>query len=137
MGHSNSMLRRVLQANGVFSIGSALALLVFAAPLARVMGLPGPIWLWALAPGLLAFGLLVLALGRKERPEDSKVRLVIWLDWGWVVASGGVLLFLRDHLSTLGTWLLVDVALIVGAFAALQQFGLHRARTGGVPVGER
>lgn len=126
MQSESPLLRRTLQANGLFSIASGLALVAFGGSLTALMGLGHPIWLWALAPGLLVFGALVLALGRRPAVPAKLAWMVTGLDWGWVAGSGVLLAFAGGHLSGPGMWLVADVALVVATFAVLQQVGLRR-----------
>lgn len=126
MTNDSRLLRRTLQANGCFSLLSGLLILGFTRPLAGWMGLPDPLWLWALVPGLVLFGSLVLGLGLKREPAAGPVRVVIWLDWGWVLGSAALLSLAGSHFTTAGLLLVADVALIVAVFAILQQIGLRR-----------
>lgn len=121
------LLRRTLQVNGCFSLLSGVLILILARPLAGWMGIPEPRWLSVLGPGLIVFGGLVLVLGLKRSPPLIQARAVIWLDWAWVLGSIGLVSLASRYLTTAGLWLVLGVALVVAAFAALQQAGLRRA----------
>lgn len=126
MTKDSRLLRRTLQANGCFSLLSGLLILGFTRPLAVWMGLPDPLWLWALVPGLVLFGSVVLGLGLKWEPPPGPVRVVIWLDWGWVLGSVALLSLDGPHFTKAGFLLVADMALVVAVFAVLQQIGLRR-----------
>lgn len=133
MNDETRLLRWTLKANGSFSLASATLILGFSHSIAAWMGIPDPLWVWALGPGLLVFGGLVLGLGFRQDPPPGQVRLVTWLDWGWVAGSAGVLALAGNRLTTAGLLTVADVALVVAAFACLQWIGLRRA-TGRAPA---
>lgn len=113
----SSRLAFVLHANALSSMLTGLGLVVFAHPLAPIVGL-GPTFLRVTGLLLVPFAIAVFALARQERPSRPLVALVSMLDFAWVVASLAVVFAMP--LTTLGTVLVLAVALVVELYGALQ-----------------
>ena len=121
------LLRRVLQANGVFSTISGIALVAFASPLAALMGVERPWILLAIGAVLLVFAVTLFVNSRRDNINENEVMQAIISDGVWVLGSA-VLLYV-GVMTTVGNWFVVLVALVVIVFAGLQSIGLRRLRT--------
>jgi hypothetical protein len=76
---------------------------------------------------LLAFSIALVALSFARRVPMIFVRAIIAADLAWVLGSAVLLVMYPASLSSTGTVLVVDVALVVLAFAVIQAVGLRRA----------
>ncbi len=121
-----NLLRRVLQANGVFSMLSGLVIIASARPLASLLGLQESLTLTIVAISLLIFAATLFWNARRENINPVDVWLAVSLDAAWVVGSA-VLIF-TGLLSVAGNWLVAIIADIVLIFAALQFYGLRKLR---------
>lgn len=122
----DNMLRRALQANGLFSAISGVVLAVLPTQMSSFLGpnMPGVINL--LGASLIGFAVALFWLAAEPRVRRSLALAVILLDIAWVVNS--ILLLITDAvpLTTHGMWAIAIVSGIVAFFAALQSYGLHR-----------
>ena len=124
--HSN-VLRRALQANGLFSAVSGVVLAVLPAQVSSFLGLDIPGLINFIGAGLIGFAVALFWLAAEPRIRRSLAIAVILLDIAWVVNS--VLLLITEFvpLTAQGTLVIAIVSGIVGMFAALQSYGLHRS----------
>ena len=122
----SNLLRRAIQADGVFAFLGGLLLAVDAGPLAAFIGLPES---WILADmGLFCVGYsALLFLAARRSPVDRGQALGFMLaDVAWVIASAAILLGGWAPLNTAGIWFVLIVADIVAVFAALKYVGWRR-----------
>ncbi len=124
--HSN-VLRRALQANGLFSAVSGVVLAVLPTPVSSFLGLDVPGLINFLGAGLIGFAVALFWLAAEPRIPRGLALTVILLDIAWVVDS--ILLLITDIVSftSHGMWAIAIVSGIVAVFAALQSYGLHRS----------
>lgn len=124
--HSN-VLRRALQANGLFSAVSGAMLAVLPSQVSSFLGLAMPGLINFLGAGLIGFAVALFWLASEPRIHRSLALAVIVLDIAWVLDS--ILLLIADivPLTTHGLWAIAIVSGIVAFFAALQSYGLHRS----------
>lgn len=121
------LLRRVLQANAVFSTISGIALVAFAGPLAMFMGF-GRSWILMVVGAVLLFFAVTLILNsRRGTINENEVVQAIVSDGVWVAAS--VVIAFMGIVSTAGVWMIAFVACLVLSFAILQTAGLRRLRS--------
>ncbi len=120
------LLRRVLQANAVFSTTSGIALIGAAKSLSTFIGIDRWWILLVIGVVLLAFTVGLVLNSRRDSINEKDVVQAIVSDGVWVLGSA-VVLFV-GVLTTAGNWLVALVALVVFAFALLQAIGLHRIR---------
>lgn len=114
------LLRRTLRANAAFSAGCGALLLLLAAPMAPLFGLPSGAVLQAVGIGLLPFAaVLAWSAGRAAVPRRWVLAFTA-ADVSWVIGSGILLLLAWNALSVTGRALIIAVALVVEAFATLQ-----------------
>lgn len=124
------LLRRALLANATFSTLTGGAALLASAPIAGWMGLADPRWLVALGPGLLVFAASLVFTATRPEVDERQALMFSLGDMGWVLGSAALLVLLPDAFNTMGTMLVVDVALVVGLLGAAQLLGLSRLRAG-------
>lgn len=121
------MLYATLTVNAVSSGLCGAGLFVGAAPLATVLGLPGPLPLLVFGALLLAFALQVWR-ARRDPLDLGRARLILYMDVAYVVASFVLVLGWPGALSPVGRLLTALVADLVGVFAVFEYVGLRRAR---------
>ncbi len=123
---SDSLLRKSLLANAVFTTVCGLGLVLASGSLAGLIGAVG-------ATELIIAGVILLfyaadlartALG-KHLPR-SRVYYFIVMDVLWVIGSAVVLWGLAVPFTAAGRWIILLIADAVGLFAVLQYFGLRR-----------
>ena len=120
------LLRRVLQANAVFSTTSGIALVVAVGPLAALMGV-GRSWiLLVIGAVLLVFAVTLLVNSLRGEINENDVVQAIISDGVWVAAS--TVITVMGILTTAGTWVVAIVACLVLSFAILQAAGLRKLR---------
>ncbi len=120
------LLRRVLQANAMFSTISGIALVAAAGQLAALMGV-GRSWiLLAIGAVLLVFAVTLLVNSLRENIKENEVVQAIISDGVWVAAS--IVIAFMGFVSTAGIWMVAIVACLVLSFAILQAAGLRKLR---------
>ncbi|MFQ5545594.1 MAG: hypothetical protein ACE5FE_06430 [Acidiferrobacterales bacterium] len=134
--HSN-VLRRALQANGLFSAISGVVLAVLPTQVSSFLGLDVPGLINFLGAGLIGFAVALFWLAVEPRIPRSLALTVILLDIAWVVDS--LLLLITDivPLTSHGMWAIAIVSAIIAFLAALQSYGLHRSYYTPEPVALR
>ena len=120
------LLRRVLQANAVFSTISGIALVAFAGRFAAFMGV-GRSWiLLVIGAVLLVFAVTLLVNSLRENINENEVVQAIISDGVWVAAS--TVIAFMGIVSPAGIWMVALVACLVLSFAILQAAGLRKLR---------
>ena len=120
----SKLLRRTLQANGVFSALSGVIAILGANALSVLLGVNMPSLLIGIGIALLVYAAGLLLNARREQIKLQEAWLAVIIDAAWVV--GSVILIFAGTLSTTGNWLVAIVADIVLLFAVLQFFGIRR-----------
>lgn len=121
---SANLLRRALQANGVFSALSGVILIVASGRIATLIGLEQPLWLTGLMLLLFAAGLFRNA-GRAEI-NQTEAWVAVALDVAWVLGTAA--LIFAGVFSATGNWVVALVGDVVLLFAGLQFWGLRKLR---------
>jgi len=111
-------LKRVLNANAVFSTVSGL-LLIFDKPLIDKMGIGNYLTPLIIGIGLLIFGVSVFYISR--RLKIVLVKFIIIQDLVWVLLSIVALVIRPWELTGLGYGLIAAVALTIGSLTLLQK----------------
>lgn len=122
----STFLRRSLQANGLFSVASGLAMIIACKPLANLVGLSHPLILVGIGVSLLAFAAELFRNSRRVSVNERDAMMAIILDFGWVV--GSVVVISIGVLTATGNWTVAIVADLVFVLAILQTVGLRRVR---------
>ena len=118
-------LTNALRANAVFSAISGLVIVFLHDQVLQWLGISG-VNIIGLGIGLVLFSAYLFWMASRATLPRSRVSGVIAGDWAWVVASTVLLFFRAEMFSTLGIFLVADVALLVMVFAIWQQRGLSR-----------
>ena len=122
----DSLLRRALRGNALFSALSGLTLLVAAGPLAPVLGVPG-LALRVVGAVLLPFAVGLWLNARRATVVRAEAWLAVALDLAWVGGSVALIGAELWPLETAGVVAVIAVAAVVLGFAGLQALGLVRA----------
>lgn len=120
------LLRRALQVDFGVSTACTLMLLLAAAPLAAITGLPEML---ILGTGVIfvPFLLLIGWLATRQDPPRTGVWLVIALNAGWAV---GTVIFLAIGVvepTSAGYALIIGIGVAVAIFAEMEFIGLRRS----------
>jgi hypothetical protein len=121
-----SILRRALQANGLFSALSGLTFIFAAKPLATLIGVSMPEILIGIGIALLGYAAGLFRNARREPINHTEAWIAVSLDMAWV--AGSVVVIFAGVLTTTGNWIVAIVADIVLLFGLLQLWGLRRLR---------
>ena len=122
---SQSLLRRALTGNGLFSITSGLIGAIFASQLADLMGINWVVLL-VIGIGVVGFGIVTLTNARRQSINLLEANLTVIADISWVL-GGAVIILIPGLLTTEGNFLLGAASIVVGGFAILQAIGILRA----------
>lgn len=125
----DQFLRRVLQANLVFSGLSGLLLAVGAGPLSHRLGVPAAWMLVVIGIGLLGFAWQLFQTAKQNPIELWQANAIFWLDVTWVIGSALLLFSGWVAFTTAGWWAVLLVADMVAIFAVLEYVGIRRVRT--------
>ena len=131
-------LRSVLQANAAFSGISGVSAMIWARPLAALLGIETGEWMGWSAPqhifsvglSLVLFSIALLWMSFQRPIPLWQVQVVIALDVAWVLASVAIVLFQPISLTLPGSFLVFLLAMIVSGFAALQRLLSKQAHRG-------
>lgn len=121
----HQLLKTALVANAAFSMMSGLALVLLNGQFQQWFKMDFPFWIVGI--GLLPFAYMAYQASRNEETIVRKGREITILDVTWVIAS--VVALLLIDFTTIGQWLIIGVALIVGDFAFFQWLGMRRIVT--------
>jgi len=132
--NDNRFLRSALRVNAwVAGIVGAFVLLA-AGPLAESLGLSAELGfggallaIFAVGLGLYAFAAELANASKRRRTDERVAFAALLLNAAWVVGSLGFLL-IPLALAPAGKTAVVVLALIAAGFAALESYGLWRAR---------
>ncbi|HEX2559315.1 hypothetical protein [Phenylobacterium sp.] len=119
-----TFIRRVLFADAVASLGSAVLLIAATGPVAELTGLSKAV-LFEAGLVLVPFVLLVLAVAARPQISRAAVKVIIAINVLWVIGSVAVLAMSAP--TALGYAFVIAQALAVGVLAELQVIGLKRA----------
>lgn len=124
---SNSfLLRRTLQANGIFSSLGGVILIAGAGPVTAFLGLQTPVILVVVGIVTLLYAVSLFLTAARPSIDRRTGMTYVLLDSAWVVVSIVILLTGWVSLTTEGKWAVGLVALIVAIFAELQFIGSRR-----------
>ncbi|MFT5779353.1 MAG: hypothetical protein ACI837_002311 [Crocinitomicaceae bacterium] len=120
MKSSTQSLRKAVQLNAVFSSASGASLLLSPISIAEFMHLSDPMILRFVGIGLVVFAISLVYFTRKKSVNPKEIRLVIFQDLTWVLASVALLIARPFEISSGGNILIAGVALIVFSFTVAQ-----------------
>ena len=123
----STYLCRVLQADGLVSGVSGLALLLAPDSIGAFLGWPAPLAIALVGAGLLRYSASLFFFAAREPRQRPGAWLAVVLNVLWVMSTAFVLVAgWPPGLSLAGKWALLVVADAVAAFALLQAYGLWR-----------
>ena len=125
---SNSLLRRVLQADGLICAAFGLLLTFGASPIASFMGVNSAAVILALGLIIAVYGVGLFVVASRETIDRRLPIIVIMLNSAWVIGSAIVLAADLFGLTTGGRWTILIVADLVAILAVAQFIGLRRER---------
>ncbi len=123
---SESLLRKSLLANAVFTTVCGLALVLASGPLAALIGAVGVTELIIIGVILLLYAVDLARTAFGERLPRSRIYYFIVMDVLWVIGSAVVLWGFAVPFTAAGQWIILLIADAVGLFAVLQYLGLRR-----------
>jgi hypothetical protein len=118
----HQLLKTALVSNAAFSTISGLALIIMNGQFQQWFEMDFPFWVVGI--GLLPFAYMAYQASQDEQNMIKKGREITILDLVWVVTS--IIVLLLVDFTTIGQWLIIGVALIVGDFALFQWLGMRR-----------
>lgn len=118
------ILKNALLGNGIFSLCSALVLILFKNRFAIWFGLDKSLAFLLVGLGLLYFSYTIYK--ELKNPNSKAVRFIIIQDFVWVLASIIILVFKPFGITALGHQIIAGVALVVFIFGIGQTVGLAR-----------
>jgi hypothetical protein len=124
----DQLLRRVLQANMVFSGLSGLLLAIGAGPLSRWLGTPAAWMLMVIGFGLLGFAWQLFQTAKQSPIDLRQANAILFMDIAWVIGSALLLFSSWVPFTTVGWWAVLLVADVVALFAILEYVGIRRVR---------
>lgn len=128
------LLKRGLRANAVFSSLCGLILLVFTATFSDLFNGLAPLYLQALAGGLILFAGYLTWVAHQSPIDIRAVKTITWMDWGWVAGSVILVAAMNSQLSALAIDTILGVAIAVGLCAYTQGKGLKKLADPGASV---
>ncbi len=117
-------LRNTLLADAAMGAVAAAATIFGAGLLAPLLGLPSALLFWA-GVALIPYVVFLLILARSERISPVWLREIVFLNWLWVAASIGILMFAPIEPNMLGVAFILAQAIAVGTFAWLEALPLR------------
>ena len=129
LARTSKPLQQVLLADGVTSGVTGLGLVVMPARIAALIGAPSAALVAGIGAGLLLFGAALIRHASRTEPGRGATILIAALNLAWVAASAVVVV--AGGLSTLGTWVLILVGIVVLGFAILELQRLPPVRAAG------
>jgi len=129
---NQSLLRKSLRANALFSLISGILLIATAGPLAGLMfaepvelfGFGMETVLFAAGIGIVVFAADVWFISRSDRISLFQSKLVVFLDAGWVVGSAALLLLWPEVFTTVGMATIIVVAIVVADLGIMEFVGV-------------
>lgn len=114
-------LRLYLTINYAFSAFSGLIMLLFSEKLNQIFQLSDPLLFPVIGANLLVFAGFVFYVTGWQIEKTGLVKLISFLDAGWVVGSLAILLFGPFGISSTGLWIIGIVAVWIG-FLGFKQY---------------
>jgi len=124
--NKSTLLRRTLQANGLFSGISGIICLAGVRVLTPFFGLGTPLILVVVGGGCLLYAISLFFSTRQELINPLFARFTVIADTTWVLGSLIILFTGWPALTSAGWWTVAIIADIVAVFAALQYYGLRQ-----------
>jgi len=119
-------LKTALRGNALFSTLCGIDLLLFTDQILAVMGnsIPSAL-LQGLGALLIVFAADLLWISSGNPIKTKFAKMIILMDWAWVISTPVVLVFAWGLLTPMGVELICIIAAFVALFATLQSKGLQ------------
>lgn len=117
-------LRNTLLADAAMGATASAATIFGSGILAPLLSLPSALLFWA-GVALIPYVVFLLVLARSEQIAPVWLREIVFLNWLWVAASVGILLFAPIEPNMLGVAFILAQAVAVAAFAWLEALPLR------------
>ncbi len=127
-GTNNSFLQTVVRADAAFCAVCGVSLLAGAGPIAAFLGWNNSLGVMALGGGLLVYAAELLWMTRKQPAGRGLVRMVMLLNWVWVLASVVILATGVPAVTPGGWWAIAGQADLVALLALAQGYALRKMR---------
>ena len=120
-------LRNTLLADAAMGAAAAALTILGSGFLAGLLQLPQALIFWA---GVLLVPIagFLLVMARRATIPRSWLREIVFINWAWVAASAGILVFAPIAPNALGVAFIVAQAVAVAAFAFCEGLALRQAR---------
>ncbi|MEM7336167.1 MAG: hypothetical protein AAF490_29065 [Chloroflexota bacterium] len=125
---NDAMLRNTLFGNVGFTLISLLLFLFASQAVADLMGISYRWVLVVLGLGFIPFAGFVFWVASSRTMNTQMAKIVIALDFGWVLLSYGYLIWAWSDLMIAGRWFVFIQAEAVFLFGLFQYLGLRRLR---------
>jgi len=127
MSQSSNILRRALQANGVFSGLSGFAFIIGAQPIAEFLGLANlALFVGGTGAILVGYAAWLFYISTQATIDRNAAIFAIVSDAIWVAITGVVLMTNIVPLTNAGWWATAIVGDVVAVFAMVQAYGLWK-----------
>ena len=123
---AETLLRRTLRANGVFSGVSGLLFVAGSGSLTAFIGLPSPWILIAIGLSLLGYAALLFQAASRSPIDLRHAILFTAMDTLWVAGSAILPINGWIPFTPAGKWAVIIIAEIVAVLAVFQFIGLRR-----------
>ncbi len=121
-----SLLRKALTGNAVFSVVSGVAILFANRALVKFLGLPEKVSLAILGVSLIVYAVVLWLNAHRPKIKITDAWVAVIMDAVWVVGSYALILIVPFSVG--GKWLVALLAELVLAFAILQWLGIRKIR---------
>lgn len=126
---ATAVLRRALQSDALFSLLSSLVFIFAAGPVARFIGSNVPSWLiLAIGVSFLPFVASLYWITMDMEARWQYGRIIVALNFAWVVASYLLLLLMWPQFNMSGRWFIALQAEVVFVLGVWQIIGLRRLK---------
>ena len=123
---NESLLRKSLLANALFTTVCGLGLLLASVTLPTLIGAVGATELIIIGVILLLYAVDLARTALGKRIPRGRIYYFIVMDLLWVIGSAVVLWGLSVPFTAAGRWIILLIADAVGLFGVLQYLGLRR-----------
>jgi hypothetical protein len=130
VSRGDTLLRRALQGNALFSTLCGVLLVFDPGPLDALVGLGSPNALTILGALTLFGAVAVVWIATRPTIDRGSAGAILAMDVAWVVGSFILLMTGLLHLSATGNWVVAGIAVAVADFALLQSYGISRLPRG-------
>ena len=124
---SDSLLKRALMANAVFSVLSGMATVILGARFADFMSV-NRVLLGVVGVGVFGFGIVVLIVARRDPIDLKAASWVVLADGSWVMIAIVLIVGLPTAMSGGGRWLFGVVSVVVAGLGVGQMIGIRGLR---------